>query len=460
MDVNANLLPVTPTNSTKTANEPQRDNQIDETQAPAVPFQAILENQQPPAKSTENDAPLKTATDEATLNQQISEQKQAEITEPTPDKPVIGNEKAEQALAQLNFSRDLRGDSAQTPLQPELLTGKLTDEKALVDQLKQITNERIQTAANPQAAPEKPSTTPFTQSLQQLSDVARNAAPFDEKALVGSQLQLAGEEQDPTLGLMTKKEVGERRDQSLFALDNQRVIPTKDFAQDFMPLSKKSLNTDSISQWVNTNTENSQNLQNNAKGAFALQAETGAFTTSANSATPHVAGIMPTQATAQAATISAPLATPTMHLPSPLGSEAWQQQLSQHMLFFSRQGVSQAQIRLHPEELGSLNVHLRIEDNQAVMHFVSPHSHVRAAMESMMPILRNALQESGIHLAQGSVGQENTSSQSGAEQQPNQRDGQLHSTHPSVGVVGISEANASTSHTKLPTRQGGINTFA
>ena len=127
MDVNANLLPVTPTNSTKTANEPQRDSQIDETQAPAVPFQAILENQQPPAKSTENDTPPKTATDEATLNQQISEQKQAEITEPTPDKPVIGNEKAEQALAQLNFSRDLRGDSAQTPLQPELLTGKLTD---------------------------------------------------------------------------------------------------------------------------------------------------------------------------------------------------------------------------------------------------------------------------------------------------------------------------------------------
>ncbi|SPY77216.1 flagellar hook-length control protein FliK [Providencia rustigianii] len=107
-----------------------------------------------------------------------------------------------------------------------------------------------------------------------------------------------------------------------------------------------------------------------------------------------------------------------------------------------------------------MNVHLRIEDNQAVMHFVSPHSHVRAAMESMMPILRNALQESGIHLAQGSVGQENTSSQSGAEQQSNQRDGQLHSTHPSVGVVGISEANTSTSHTKLPTRQGGINTFA
>ncbi|MDO1752448.1 flagellar hook-length control protein FliK, partial [Escherichia coli] len=76
----------------------------------------------------------------------------------------------------------------------------------------------------------------------------------------------------------------------------------------------------------------------------------------------------------------------------PLGSEAWQQQLNQHMLFFSRHGVSHGQIRLHPEELGPLNVDLRIEDNQAVMHFVSPHSQVRAAMETMMPILRNALQ--------------------------------------------------------------------
>ena len=62
---------------------------------------------------------------------------------------------------------------------------------------------------------------------------------------------------------------------------------------------------------------------------------------------------------------------------------------------FLPSGLQQAQLRLHPEELGSLNIHLKIEDNQAVMHFVSPHSHVRAAMESMMPVLRNALQEKG-----------------------------------------------------------------
>ncbi len=200
----------------------------------------------------------------------------------------------------------------------------------------------------------------------------------------------------------------------------------------------------------------------NHKGAFTLQTETGAFTTtSSQHTTTAPVSMMPMTSTAQAATMNAPTATPTLHLASQLGSEAWQQQLSQHMLFFSRQGVSQAQIRLHPEELGSLSVHLRIEDNQAVMHFVSPHSHVRAAMESMMPVLRSALQESGIHLAQGSVGQDNLNQQSDSSQQnAHQNDGQIQATHPSVGAVGISEANATVSPKNVASRQGGINTFA
>ena len=42
-----------------------------------------------------------------------------------------------------------------------------------------------------------------------------------------------------------------------------------------------------------------------------------------------------------------------MQLTAQLGSELWQQQVSQNMIYFSRQGLQQAQLRLHPEELGS-----------------------------------------------------------------------------------------------------------
>ncbi|ETT03728.1 flagellar hook-length control protein FliK [Providencia alcalifaciens] len=471
MDVNANMLPVTP--AANSAKESPRDKQIDENQAPALPFQAMLENQQSPEKNSENSPTLNGSANETPLNQQISEQKQSEATtvasdKPAPetlatDKPVSGEaqliekQQAENTLAQLNFRRDL---NAQSPLQADLLTGKQGDEQALVNQLKQAMDERIQAATHPQISADKPSATPFTQTLQQLSDVARNVTPFDDKTLAGAQLQLAGEESELTLPLMGKKEVGERRDQALFALDNPRAIPTKDLNQDAMSLGKKTPSTESLSQIANAAADNTLNLQNSAKGAFNVQAESGAFNNTATPSVTHVAGIMATPSATPIPTTAPAMPTPTMNLAALFGTEAWQQQLSQQMLFFSRQGVSQAQIRLHPEELGSLNVHLRIEDNQAVMHFVSPHSHVRAAMESMMPVLRSALQESGIHLAQGSVGQDSFSGQSGSDQQSRQHDGQIQPTHPSMGVVGISESHASMSGVKLPTHQGGINTFA
>ncbi|MBS0925466.1 flagellar hook-length control protein FliK [Providencia sp. JGM181] len=471
MDVNANLLPVAP--AANAAKEQPRDKQIDENQAPAVPFQAVLENQQLPEKNGDSTPTLNGSANETPLNQQISEQKQSDTataaSEKSTDAPLATDkiattenqltqkQQAENTLAQLNFRRDL---NAQSPLQAELLTGKQGEEHALISQLKQAMDERIQAAANPQTSAEKSSATPFTQTLQQLTDVARNVTPFDDKTLDGAQLQLAGEADEPTLALMSKKEVGERRDQALFALDNPRTIPTKDLNQDAMSLGKKAPGTESLSQIASATAENTQNLQNSAKGAFSVQAESGAFSNTATPTVTHVAGIMATPSATPMPTATPAMPTPTMNLAAPFGTEAWQQQLSQQMLFFSRQGVSQAQIRLHPEELGSLNVHLRIEDNQAVMHFVSPHSHVRAAMESMMPVLRSALQESGIHLAQGSVGQDNFSGQSNAEQQSRQHDGQIQPTHPTMGAVGISESHASVSGVKLPTHQGGINTFA
>lgn len=471
MDVNANLLPVAP--AANAAKEQPRDKQIDENQAPAVPFQAVLENQQLPEKNGDSALTLNGSANETPLNQQISEQKQSDAataaSEKSTDAPLATDkiattenqltqkQQAENTLAQLNFRRDL---NAQSPLQAELLTGKQGEEHALISQLKQAMDERIQAAANPQTSAEKSSATPFTQTLQQLTDVARNVTPFDDKTLAGAQLQLAGEADEPTLALMSKKEVGERRDQALFALDNPRTIPTKDLNQDAMSLGKKAPGTESLSQIASATAENTQNLQNSAKGAFSVQTESSAFNNTATPSVTHVAGIMATPSATPMPTATPAMPTPTMNLAVPFGTEAWQQQLSQQMLFFSRQGVSQAQIRLHPEELGSLNVHLRIEDNQAVMHFVSPHSHVRAAMESMMPVLRSALQESGIHLAQGSVGQDNFSGQSNAEQQSRQHDGQIQPTHPTMGAVGISESHASVSGVKLPTHQGGINTFA
>ncbi len=461
MDANVNLLPTAaPTNTVKNSNSQQSDPKSDENQVTALPFQAILENQQPAPKAPETSPPSPhIANDEKALNQVLTKSKLAEADESTAKIPSI-KDSAENAIDQLNFSRGLRPDRAQATLQAELLTGKQAPEEAWLANLKQSLTERIQTASTTNISAEKqPVLGAFTQKMQPLTDDIHDTTHSDDKRLASSVLSLDAEEDVPALGAFMKNEKEERRDQPLFPLDNTRDPRTKKLTEDFMPLNKKGLDKEPLSNLQAMATEN---ISHNVKGAFTVQSETGALTASTtHQATTQSISMMPTLSATQAAAMNAPMAPPTLHLNSQLGSEAWQQQLSQQMLFFSRQGVSQAQIRLHPEELGSLNIHLRIEDNQAVMHFVSPHSHVRAAMESMMPVLRSALQESGIHLAQGSVGQDNLSNQSGSSNQnSHDHDGNITTTHPSVGAVGMSEANASVPIQNTASRQGGINTFA
>ncbi len=73
---------------------------------------------------------------------------------------------------------------------------------------------------------------------------------------------------------------------------------------------------------------------------------------------------------------------------------------------FTKQGQQTAELRLHPEDLGQVQISLKLDDNQAQLQMVSPHSHVRAALEAALPILRTQLAENGIQLSQSSVSSE------------------------------------------------------
>ncbi|MCT7228479.1 flagellar hook-length control protein FliK, partial [Salmonella enterica] len=134
---------------------------------------------------------------------------------------------------------------------------------------------------------------------------------------------------------------------------------------------------------------------------------------------------MPTLSSATAQPQPLPVASAPV-LSAPLGSHEWQQTFSQQVMLFTRQGQQSAQLRLHPEELGQVHISLKLDDNQAQLQMVSPHSHVRAALEAALPMLRTQLAESGIQLGQSSIssesfaGQQQSSSQqqSGRAQHP------------------------------------------
>ena len=84
--------------------------------------------------------------------------------------------------------------------------------------------------------------------------------------------------------------------------------------------------------------------------------------------------------------------------------------MGQQLAYFSRNGIHNVELRLHPEELGALHLSLRLNNDQAQLHFVTENHQVRAALEAAMPHLRTALAESGINLGQSSVGADSSSS--------------------------------------------------
>jgi flagellar hook-length control protein FliK len=92
-----------------------------------------------------------------------------------------------------------------------------------------------------------------------------------------------------------------------------------------------------------------------------------------------------------------------------MGTPAWQQSLGQQIACFTRDGIQHAELRLHPEELGSIQITLQLKNEQAQMHFVSASHQVRAAIEAAVPHLRMSLAESGIELGQSSVGADSSS---------------------------------------------------
>ncbi|HDT6508127.1 TPA: flagellar hook-length control protein FliK [Klebsiella aerogenes] len=135
-------------------------------------------------------------------------------------------------------------------------------------------------------------------------------------------------------------------------------------------------------------------------------AERPAENTPAQPAAVAFAAASPSQsATPANALVTAP---PTPQLNAQLGSPEWQQALSQQVLMFHRNGQQSAELRLHPQELGALQITLQLDDKQAQLHIASAHGQVRAAVEAAMPQLRHALAESGINLGQSSVGGEAT----------------------------------------------------
>lgn len=189
---------------------------------------------------------------------------------------------------------------------------------------------------------------------------------------------------------------------------------------DIASLTKGSAKSDSASLQAAALPVGDDSQQTTAFGnAFAAKHDADNAALTVNTA----ASTAPVVSHAAAAQASTPVSAAV--LSAPLGSSEWQQALSQHVTMFTRQGQQSAELHLHPEELGQVQISLKLDDNTAQLQMVSAHSHVRQALEAALPTLRTSLAESGIQLGQSSISSESFAGQqqSFSQQQQASRSG-------------------------------------
>ncbi|RVU41325.1 flagellar hook-length control protein FliK [Rheinheimera riviphila] len=81
-------------------------------------------------------------------------------------------------------------------------------------------------------------------------------------------------------------------------------------------------------------------------------------------------------------------------------------QLKERVMFQVNQKIQSAEIRLAPEELGSMQIKVQMQQEQLSVQFVVQQAGAKEALEQQMPRLREMLEEQGIELTQGQVSQQ------------------------------------------------------
>lgn len=163
MDVNNTGSPaITAANGAKNGHTQPNQSRADDNQEVVVPFQAVLESQQP--------TPQKASTSEPTMDKQAN-QKPTSADERLTTKghePSTGKEKeqAEQAIEQLNYSRHLRNGSEQPALQSQLLAQSDAVEQVWLANLKNAVDQQTLSSATTKFADgQRAALVPFAQKL-------------------------------------------------------------------------------------------------------------------------------------------------------------------------------------------------------------------------------------------------------------------------------------------------------
>jgi hypothetical protein len=105
---------------------------------------------------------------------------------------------------------------------------------------------------------------------------------------------------------------------------------------------------------------------------------------------------------------------PSVPLAEPLHTPRWGEGFADHVTWMVKQDLQQAELRLHPPDLGPLEVRIAVSNDEARIAFTAQHALVRDAVEAALPRLRELLTANGLNLVQVDVGQQGPGGEQGA----------------------------------------------
>ena len=135
-----------------------------------------------------------------------------------------------------------------------------------------------------------------------------------------------------------------------------------------------------------------------------------------------------------------------------MGARQMQDQIGQQLQRMVKEGRWQANLSLNPARLGQVNINLVVEDGVLKTQLLSSNPGVRELLESSLPKLRDQLADSGLQLADVSVGADSRGHQQARGEQP---DWQLSQT-----VKNTSEEQIPMAASHRSNHDGDVDTFA
>jgi flagellar hook-length control protein FliK len=143
-----------------------------------------------------------------------------------------------------------------------------------------------------------------------------------------------------------------------------------------------------------------------SRAATAVMPDGGGTAAGASALSPAAPGAT---TAAPGAGASAPAAALEKFIATPVTSHEWGRAVAAEVHMLAANGVKEATLRLSPEHLGPVEVHIDLQDTKVNVSFTATHSETRTALEQSVPQLREMFAGAGLSLGQANVQQETRS---------------------------------------------------